>query len=51
MNTINSFKSKDPQVFLKHIFESIEWIEKFINGLTEDQLIHCRNSRHRLRFF
>lgn len=30
---------KDPVVFLKHILESIEWIEKDIIGLTEDRFM------------
>lgn len=29
--------TKDPQVFLKHILESIEWIEKEIGDLNEEQ--------------
>lgn len=28
---------KDPHVYLEHILESIEWIEKDIEGLTEEQ--------------
>lgn len=28
---------KNPQVFLKHILESIDWIEKEIKGLSEQQ--------------
>lgn len=28
---------KDPQIFLKHILESIEWVEKEIGDLTEEQ--------------
>ena len=28
---------KDPQTFIKHILESIEWIEKDIANLTEEQ--------------
>ena len=30
---------KDPQVFLKHILESIEWIEKDVMNLSEDQFM------------
>ena len=30
---------KNPKVFLKHILESIEWIEKDIFGLAEDQFM------------
>lgn len=30
---------KDPQVFLKHILESIEWIEKDINGMSKDDFL------------
>lgn len=28
---------KDPHIYLEHILESIEWIEKDIKGLTEEQ--------------
>lgn len=28
---------KDPRIFLEHILKSIEWIEKDIEGLTEEQ--------------
>ncbi len=30
---------KDDSVFLKHILESIEWIEKDIQGLTEEEFL------------
>ena len=30
---------KDDTVFLKHILESIEWIEKDVQGLSEDQFL------------
>lgn len=30
---------KDDSVFLKHILESIEWIEKDIQGLTEEDFL------------
>ncbi len=30
---------KDPKVFLKHILESIEWIQKDIENLTEKQFM------------
>lgn len=30
---------KDPQVFLKHILESIEWIEKETKNLSKDKFI------------
>ena len=30
---------KDPQVFLKHILESIEWIERETQGLSQDQFM------------
>ena len=33
------YSGKDPKVFLKHILESIEWIEKDIHNLTEDQFM------------
>ena len=29
--------TKDPKILLQHILESIEWIEKDVSGLTEDQ--------------
>lgn len=31
--------NRDPKVFLKHILESIEWIEKDIENLTEEQFM------------
>lgn len=31
--------NKNPQVFLKHILESIEWIEKETKGLSKDKFI------------
>lgn len=30
---------KDPKIFLQHIWESIEWIEKDLSGLTEEQFV------------
>lgn len=39
MNEHSSSMGKDPKVFLKHILESIEWIEKDIENLTEDQFM------------
>ena len=30
---------KDPQVFLKHILESIEWIEKDTKGMSKDDFL------------
>ena len=30
---------KDPQVFLKHILESIEWIEKDTKGMQKDDFL------------
>ena len=30
---------KRPEIFLQHIWESIEWIQKDIDGLTEDQFM------------
>lgn len=30
---------KDPQVFLKHILESIDWIEKDVKGLSKDDFL------------
>ena len=39
MNIHVSALMKNPRVFLKHILESIDWIEKDINGLTEDQFM------------
>ncbi len=30
---------KDPQIFLKHILESIEWVEKGIEGESKNQFI------------
>lgn len=39
MNERGLSTSKDPEVFLKHILESIEWVEKDINNLTEDQFM------------
>ena len=39
MNEYGYSTNKDPNVFLKHILESIEWIEKDINDLTEDQFM------------
>ena len=30
---------KDDAVFLKHILESVEWIEKDIQGLTEEEFL------------
>ena len=30
---------KDPQIFLKHILESIEWIEKDIKGMQKDDFL------------
>lgn len=34
---------KDPQVFLKHILESIEWIEKEVKGLSKDEFTNINN--------
>lgn len=34
---------KDPQVFLKHILESIEWIEKETKNLSKDKFINLAN--------
>lgn len=31
---------KDPNIFLTHILESIEWINKGINGLSKDKFIN-----------
>ena len=31
---------KDPNIFLAHILESIEWIEKEIKGLSKDRFIN-----------
>lgn len=31
--------NKDPQVFLKHILESIEWIEEETKGISQDEFI------------
>lgn len=31
--------TKDPQVFLKHILESIEWIEKDMKDLSKDDFL------------
>lgn len=39
MNEHSSFIGKDPKVFLKHVLESIEWIEKDIDNLTENQFM------------
>lgn len=30
---------KDPQIFLKHILESIEWIEKDTKGMSKDDFL------------
>lgn len=31
---------KDPKIFLIHILESIEWINKGVNGLSKDKFIN-----------
>lgn len=31
--------NKDPQIFLKHILESIEWIEKDTKGMSKDDFL------------
>lgn len=30
---------KDPDVFLRHILESIEWIERYTNGVSENDFL------------
>lgn len=31
--------NKDPKIFLKHILESIEWIENDVQDLSEDRFL------------
>lgn len=31
--------NKDPQIFLKHILESIEWIEKDTKGMSKEEFL------------
>jgi len=31
--------NKDPQIFLKHILESIEWIEKDTKGMSKEDFL------------
>lgn len=35
--------NKDPKIFLKHILESIQWIEKDSQNLSEEEFFEFRN--------
>ena len=38
---------KDPKIFLEHISESIGWIEKYIDGISDEEFMKSQENKTR----